>query len=319
MREQDLQQRATVAAKRGSWAPGRGPCPGTAEPWRGRRRPPAACAPSRGRSSRPPPPCAAPPRAGRVGRDHEAPLGEGAPPALQGKAHVVQNRRCRAERVGEALRRCSRAATERADTGSSCQGRADAVAPRQRRSSRMMCAFVPRPEGADPGAPRRARSRPGRGPCPTKNGVRAKSIFWSGPEVDGGRQELAVGAKACLDDPGGAGGRRQVAEVRLDAADTAERVRAVLPAKAWVSPSTSMGSPSGVAVPWASTTRWSPARRRTACALAMTWPGRRRLGALKLISRRRRVGGAPRTMPRCGRRRRGRRRGAAARPSPRRR
>ena len=57
-----------------------------------------------------------------------------------------------------------------------------------------------------------------------------------------------------LDQPGDAGGGVEVADVGLDRAEGAEPAAGRSAArKAWVSAATSIGSPSAVPVPWAST------------------------------------------------------------------
>ena len=85
--------------------------------------------------------------------------------------------------------------------------------------------------------------------------VAAKSIARIRPlEVQRRRQLLVMQGERRLDQSGHAGGGFQMAEVRLHRAERSRyRCAAVRSRKAAVSAATSIGSPSGVPVPWAST------------------------------------------------------------------
>ena len=88
----------------------------------------------------------------------------------------------------------------------------------------------------------------------TKNGVSAKSDRRiRAAEMEARRQRLVLQGQRRLDEPGHAGGRFQVADVRFHRADRAELlVAASRGGRPAVRPKISTGSPIAVAVPWAS-------------------------------------------------------------------
>ena len=143
-------------------------------------------------------------------------------------------------------------------------------------------------ERADAGAARRAlRALPRPQAALTKNGVPSRSSFGFGAlKWRLGGKRLVLERERRLDQPGDAGGRVEVADVALDRADRAEAAsRSRPPARnAWVSAAISIGSPSGVPVPCASTyeivSRVDPARAPAPCAMTSAWPST--LGAVKL-------------------------------------
>ena len=193
---------------------------------------------------------------GAIGGDDEAAVREGAPAELQRAGHIGERRVGRAgqagSEVGARRRQCRRGA--RRDHQQLRGGRCGRA---RRRGRRLLEHHVhvgaADAEGTDAGAARRRTARPVLAPgIDVEGGGGEVDLRIGALVVQRGGQHAALERQGGLDEPDHTGGGIQVPDVGLHRAErTGAELRAA--AKALLSAATSIGSPSGVAVPWHST------------------------------------------------------------------